>query len=271
MYRHIRFALAFLVYPSLLASCGDDFESRTKLTGYRTLGVEATPPEVKPDGRVELLAHDFDDGEDEIEYSWSLCLYSLGSSDNYDCADKDFEFDIGDTQQVTLDLGPDGLDLPSQLELFGSLPNLDGTTRDLERGYDFWIRLRSGPTDCHSCEIDTIKRLRIRDSDQVPNQNPVIEEFSVRGTPRRGETVTLRLNTNAPERYRDPDTGAAETEELLYTWYSSGGETDPPLSYGNDRETELKLPDHGDSVEVAVAVRDGRGGLAVERRVIELE
>ena len=197
MHKHMKLIGALTACPGLLLGCGDDFEPRTTLNGYRMLGVEAAPPEVTPDDSVVLTAHDFYDEEDPLEYSWSLCLYSLGSSVDFECLDKDLEFDLGDTQQVGVDLGPDGLDLRAQLDSYGPLSDAEGNVRDLETGFDFWVRLRSGPSECNSCAVDTVKRLRIRESNETPNENPVIEALSVQGTPHPGATVTLKLETVA--------------------------------------------------------------------------
>lgn len=84
-------------------------------------------------------------------------------------------------------------------------------------------------------------------------------------------TVELRVETNKPESYLDPLTGDKRTEEFLYTWYTSAGETDPGLTFGEEAKTRLELPDEPQEVEVTVAVRDGRGGLSVDRITFRIE
>jgi hypothetical protein len=128
--------------------------------------------------------------------------------------------------------------------------------------------LESGP-DCRGCTINTVKRLHLRETSEAANQNPVIEDFRVSGERSGKTTVTLQVDVSDPERYDDPTTGARVTEEYLYTWYSSAGETDPALTFGEVNSTKLKLSETDPSATVMVAVRDGRGGLAVSSLSIE--
>lgn len=259
-------AATLLALASILSvACEGDFESRTKLSGYRVVGIEASPPEVAPNSTVNLLVHDFYDGSEPLSYAWSLCPYSVGSAVNYECIDSELEVPIGSEPEITLDFGPNGLDLEEKLTLFQGVVNPDGTERSLEAGFDIWLRLDSGP-DCDGCKrIETVKRLRIRDNPrEAANQNPVILGLDISGDAVAGESVSVRVDVEAPESFRDPDTGEIREEEYIYTWYTTAGETDPGLTFGAERETELELPDESGEIEVMVAVRDGRGGMAVE-------
>lgn len=265
-------ALAPVVCGLSVGGCGVDFDPRTTLSGYRVLGIQASPPETTPDGSVQLQAYDYWDGDEPLSYRWSICPYSEGALVSYECIDAALETSVGQTPVVSVDLGPDGLELRQKLSELGTLPNADGTPRTFERGFDIWIRLQSGP-DCSECEsIETLKRLFIRQSDtQSPNANPVIESFEIVGNPERGRRVTLRVGVDEPQRYRDPAAGDEKTEEYLYTWYTTQGQTDPQTSYGETRESTLTLPSVAGSMEVMVAVRDGRGGLAVARQTIDVQ
>jgi hypothetical protein len=179
--------------------------------------------------------------------------------------------EIGSGSSAVLDLGPEGLGLRALSSSLGPALSPDGTERTLERGFDIWVRLRSGPV-CDGCEsIHTVKRVAIREATGVvPNQNPGIERFEVEGDAVTGGSIRLSLSTDAPEAYLDPETGEPDSEEYLYTWYSSGGETDPGLTFGDERQTELDLPDEPGPVDLFVTVRDGRGGLAVAAQTLQV-
>jgi hypothetical protein len=256
----------------LLGACGPDFDPRTKLSGYRVIGVQASPPEVTPDGTVELSAFDYNEGTegtDEVTYRWSVCLFSIGAAVGFDCIDPAAEIDLGTAPTARLDLGPGGLNLRAALDELGTVPNPDGSPRTLEDGFDVLVRLTSGP-DCEGCDrIETVKRVTVRESDALANANPTISSFEVEGPTQFGAKVKLRVQTNDPEPYVELATGEAQTEEYLYTWYTTRGETDPGLTFGEDQETDLGLIETG-PVRVFVAVRDGRGGLAVASQQIEV-
>lgn len=254
-----------------LTGCGPELGSQMLLSGYRVLGIEASPPEVRSDGSVTLSAVDYYDGEQPVNYRWSLCLHSYGTTADYECVDGDLEFALSDERELSVDFGPNGLDLASYLPTLLEYPDAEGEQRSLERGLDVWLRLQSGP-DCRSCEIDTVKRLTIRDSPQRPNANPVIREFSVgSGRLRRGATVTLEVTTDEPETFTTPGTDAEAAEQYLYSWYTNAGETKPTRSFGEERRTDLVLPDEPGPVFVSVTVRDGRGGFTSAEMTLDVE
>lgn len=255
-------AAASLLLP--LTGCDDEFASRTVLEGYRVVGVEASPPEATPSDAVLLTAHDFYDGSEPLSYQWSVCAVRDDDASGTDCADADYEFELGTESSVMLDMSREGLDFQSLLQDI----EVQGEPVDLQRGVDVWVLLDSGP-QCAGCErIRTQKRVRLREGEGAANQNPVIRSFDVIGDVEAGATVTLRVSADAPETYVDTDTGERVEEEFLYTWYTSGGETDPALTFGDTRETKLTMPKERGEVTLMVAVRDGRGGLAVETLVV---
>lgn len=254
-----------------LSACGSEFDSQMTLTGYRVVGVESTPPEVSPDDEVTLRVHESYDGDSPIEYKWTLCLYSVGAIDEYDCASSDLEYPLGNTAELNVDLGPDGLDLRRVLSELPAFPTEDGVPRSLNDGYPVWLALRSGP-DCRDCRhIDTVKRLTLSErADDRRNHNPVIDRFDVSGSREPGATITLSVEVDEPEQYVD-STGYRRREEYLYTWYTTDGKAKPTRSFGEARSSQLRLPDDANAVEVLVTVRDERGGFAVARRNIVVE
>lgn len=268
--RFSNLALAALALGGALAACTSPFDSQMMLSGYRVVGVEASPPEVGPEATVQLRVHDFHDGPEPVAYQWRVCLFSVGAGEAYACSDARLERELQGGTTTTLDLSPAGLDLRRTLEAFPGLANEDGTPRTFARGFDIWVKLRSGP-NCTGCEaIDTVKRVTVREPSAAPNANPIIGPLEVVGAPARGQSVTLRVDTDAPELYVDPASQESKREDYLCSWYTSGGKTDPIRTFDATRETTLTLPDEPGPLEVIVTVRDGRGGLAVSRRFIDL-
>ena len=242
--------------------CGDDFDPKSLVAGYRVLGVQAEPPETDPDGAVALTVFDTPPQGEAVRYRWSVCLWSFGPATDYACVDPALERSLdGDAATATLDLGPDGLDLRAAYERFGPVPDPNGVPLTLADGVDVWVILRSGPADGSGRQIRTAKRVHVRDGG-TPNQNPAMLELTHAGALEAGGVVTLRA-------LLDEDSLEPE-DDLLLTWYTSAGEVAPSISFGDDRETELTLPDAPGPIDVFVAARDSRGGLDVARATLEV-
>ena len=261
----------------LLTACGDDFEPRTLIDGYRVMGVGADKPEIAPDETVHLTAYDAN--TDGADYIWSLCLLSFGGELGFACADPSLEFPLdGSGREIDLDLsafGPDDLDLRALYDTYGPFPNPSGAPTTLDDGFEIYVRLVSGPSDGRV--IESVKRLLVRESGDAPNANPVIERFTVDreaegATGTAGSEVKLEvvIADDAEQPYVDPYTGRDTAEELLFTWYTTGGEFDPGLTFGDDRDTTLELPDEPGEIDVWVTVRDGRGGLSVAHTTVDV-
>lgn len=261
-----------LLAAGLTTACGEDFVSRTSLSEYSILGIETSSPEVSPSETLQVTAHDYSPDNAGVTYRWSLCPYSLGANLAYECAEGVPEIELSRDASFLLDLSPEGIDLKEVLDTTGTRPGVDGLPRSLETGFDIWLRLISG-SDCDGClTIESVKRLVIRQGEGPPaNNNPTIERFEVLGEAKAGTTVRLQVATDAPEDYATPSTEAAKTEEYLYTWYTTQGKTEPSLTFGDTQETELKLPDEAGPLEIMVAVRDGRGGMALARQTLQVE
>lgn len=278
-HRALRTALLFASAPLLTIACDEDFESRTLLSDYRVLGIQTTPPEVEPDATLDVQVYEYQQGDKDVVHTWSLCLYSLGALTDYACDDaQEATQQLSSTESFSLDLGPDGVDLRGRLDTLGDRFEADGNRRSLTEGFDIWLKLQSGP-DCNGCErIDSVKKLFIREAgdeaDQETNTNPTVQSFTVEGERSAGSTLTLALEADTPQIYNDPLTGETREEEYLYTWYSTAGETDPGLTFGEEQQTEWTIPNDaktGDTLELFVAVRDGRGGLSVEAQAVTVE
>jgi hypothetical protein len=256
-------AIHMMLALGLLAACGEDFEPRTTLDGYAVIGVEAERPELGPDEATVVRVHDHDTRGRAVRYAWSLCLYSFGAGVDFACADPALEIAVdADGPELAVDLGPDGVGVRALYDTYGPFPGADGRARTLEDGFDVWVRVESGVEGGR--QVRTVKRLRVREGDGY-NTNPGVDALTVEGVPTRGGTVTLSVEVpeDAEERYVDPVDGDARREALLFTWYTTDGETDPGLTWDDDHDTELTLPKTAGTVRLFVAVRDGRGGLTV--------
>ncbi|MDH5671490.1 MAG: hypothetical protein OEZ06_05025 [Myxococcales bacterium] len=261
-------ALAMLTW-----ACEDPgFESRVTLSGYRVIGIEADPPEAAPDDIVTLRVHDYQDNGEAVDYRFSLCLVDPGPDARYRCPDAALQLEVGDGPEVTLDLGPGALDLQTRLREAGdAASNTDGSAPSVEAGFDMLLSLDSGQ-DCDGCRrVQSVKRLRIRDADlSERNHNPVVLTFEAPAETAPGVDLPLSVEVEPPEAFQD-EQGETHTEQYLFTWYSSLGEAAPALTYADEQRTELPIPDDaepGSPITVAVAVRDGRGGLTVARRQV---
>jgi len=265
-------SLGLLAGP--LTGCDDDFEPRSHLIGYRVIGISADRPEIGPDDTVRLTVHDYDSEGRVADYAWKICFLSFGQADDYACADPALEFEIvADGPEADVDLGPDGFDLRGAFERFGPFPGADGQPTTLADGIDVQIEVVSGPQDGRI--IDSIKRMRVRDGG-TPNTNPGIAALTVDGradpaaaAPGADVELAVQIAPGSEEDYVDY-AGRQVTEELLLSWYTTDGELDADLTFGDDLDNTLTLPDASGPVEVFVAVRDGRGGLAVENVTIPI-
>jgi hypothetical protein len=254
-----------IVALAALSGCGMDFDSRTLLKGYRVLGVVAEPPAVGPDGQMQVTVADVNTAG--ATYSYRVCLFDLGPFAEYRCVSDQLEFSLeGQGNQVTVDYGPDGLNLRALYEQYGPFLGEDGQERTFEDGFSVLLTIESGPPDGR--RITTITDLRVRETN-TPNANPGITAFTVDGQPsaapaQPGAKVELAvtLADDALETYEDEFRGTI-TEEPVFTWYTTAGEVDPKVTFGDDRRTTLAVPkDQRGPVQVYVAVRDGRGGFA---------
>ena len=277
-----------IVLAFVASGCGDEFDSRTLLKGYRVLGVTSDPAEVRVGDVAQLTVHDIDTDGGEPTYEWSVCLYSFGAVVAFDCVDDSLELPLdaaGPT--ATLDLGPGGIDLvvfAAQANAIArtQVPDLDSDPIDLDAGHDIYLKLTSGPSGGR--KIRSAHKLTVRLDDPETgragprNHNPVIDAFTIDGedadaTAEVGGKVALALKLGAGsiETYDDEVRNEQAEEELVYTWFTTGGELDPPVTFGEGRESTLELPDEKGELTVFVTVRDGRGGLAVARHQIIVE
>lgn len=248
---------ALLLLAALAWGCGEDFPSRSLVEDYRLIGIVADQPEAPPDGQVTLRAIDLDPTGAPTTYTWSLCRWSFGAIEGYACVDPAFETPLAATDgRVTIDFGPAGVDFRRFYAEHGPFADATGAPLSLSDGVDVYVRLLAGPADA---PVHAIKRVRLRDGG-TPNRNPALGALSVEPA---GADVVLRLAVEpaAAQPFVDPVDGAPRSEALWFTWYTTAGSLDPPVTAVP--HTRLRLPDGAGPARVMVAARDGRGGLTV--------
>lgn len=246
-----------------LAACSDGLPPEWKITDYRIMAVVAEPPEVDPDGTVELVVADYDPERRPVTYEWSVCLLSFGSATNYACVDESLDYPIeGGGPTASIDFGPDGLNLRALYEAFGPVPNAAGEAQTLEDGFDVYVHVIS--RSAGGREESTYKRVRIREGDDL-NTNPITEGFTVDDAPpgpiRVGQDVEIKLVLADVEREVDPD---GNEESYLYQWLGVDG--DIPDVFGiPSNKIDYTAPDAPGIYPIFVVVRDRRGGTTFER------
>lgn len=256
--------LAWLALAALfLAACGDDLPPEWKITEYRVLAVVADPPEVDPDGKVALSVVDYDPAMNTATHTWSVCLFSFGSTANFACVDDQLDFALpsgGPTSAI--DFGPDGLGLRALYEQYGPVPNAAGELQTLEDGFDVYVHLVSRAANGR--EESTYKRVRVRDGDDL-NTNPVGDGFTIDeaapGPIPAKEKVKIKLELPDTDREVDPD---GDEETYLYQWLVVDGEIEEKFGFPSNA-IDYTAPKKPGVYPVFVVVRDRRGGTAVER------
>lgn len=288
----------------VLTACGDPvFEPRSKVLGYRVLAISADLPEARPDQQVKVRVYEYLPEEmGDPTREWSFCAFSLGSLHDYDCYDPSLEVPLGgDGDEVLVDLpvlfaaismgaGAAGIGLSDQT----------GAVVDLEQqGIPAYVRLKSGPADArHEAVFRILVRTRAPananpsiEGIRFPNLSGVVssapseatlelEVVMAEGGRETFDALDNRCYANALEDAGDDPvkrTAAYEgclepaTEDLIYQWFSTGGEFSNPIALNDDTETILELPEEDGPLHIWVVARDGRGGVAISDYMLEVE
>jgi hypothetical protein len=267
--------ITLLVIVSNLVACSD-FDPRSLLQAPRVIGVVAEPPEVGIGDSLTLTSVEY--GQDIEERTWSICLLSLGVFGDFACLDESLEVTLTEgTETVELSFTADGIDVFALLTEFSQSTEAQaaaancgdaciGRDGGMQTFLDLQIELKTRWAD--GSAMTTYKAVRVRFDDVERNQNPDISDLLVDGeaTPAAVSaktSVTLSVSNDVAvlQRYVD-DGGRAYDEEVTLTWYSTAGEFESAVTYGEDLDTVLILPATltTDTVEVLVVARDGRGG-----------
>lgn len=218
----------------------------------RILAMRAEPPEVMPGGSAVLEALVADPlGEGRVvSYAWGLCTPDPAAG-VASCAEPGRTVALGLGSAQTITIPADALDgLPPEVQ---------------EQGIDLFAVLSVSAevgADGEEARDDAFKRVRVSTS-TAPNRNPAIEslEAPTSGSGMEEEfPVTATPTAASLETYEGPV--STVTEEMRYTWLSSGGELDAAVSYG---APSTGVGSVNWTVEGAatlwVVLRDPRGGI----------
>lgn len=245
------------------AACSDGLPLEEEILDYRLLAVIADPPEVDPDGTVQLSVGDFDPMGGRVTYQWSLCLFSFGSATNYECVDPSLQSDLpGNGPTTSIDFSEDGYNLRALYEEFGPVPNAAGELRTLEDGFEVYVRVEATAAD--GKVESAYKRVWIRDGEDL-NTNPETFGWTIDDNPPGpvpGDTkVELKLDLGDEEREVDPD---GVVESYLYQWLIVDGALSVD-GFIPGNSIDYETPKEPGTYPVFVVIRDRRGGTAVER------
>ena len=162
---------------------------------YRIFGMQADPPVARPDEQITLTLYDAHPRHEELFYSWSVCLYSYGGASGFECVSPEFIHPIPneDSPRLTIDLGPEGLDLRGQMSAFEELPDVDGALPSLSRGHDIYISVQSGFNPQQLTK--TIKRVRVIDA---PGEEPLAQNPLITGWRLQSDTFGVEACERQP-------------------------------------------------------------------------
>lgn len=249
--------LGLLAATALLSGCDMNLTERALVDQLRVLGVKAEPPEATPGSEVALsaLVADPFGGGRPVTHTWGVCTPTpyVGVAS---CGDEGNTLPLGTGTAQTLTLATtllDGLDLESA-----------------EQGIDLFVVLAVNVPETVSEPAATelaYKRVRVSTSLE-PNHNPASATLLADGSATliaNGERVTLQatVSEDSVETFLNP-LGELEPEELKFSWFSTGGEWERALSFGDAitgaSENEWTPPEENPA-DVWIVIRDTRGGI----------
>ncbi len=308
-----------LVLAGLSSGCGDDgFDSKSVLQTYRVVALRAEPPELSLIESSVLSVYDFHPDELEgdrpsIEYSWRLCLFSLGSITQYDCLLEEIPLDDLLSEEMmsepsedaessslppanaSLTLNPAALlatlgeDLQMQMEQLEMGAGMLGSEMNFfESGIsEVYVKLTVEIEGEPNFEL--VKSMTISfDDERTPNQNPQLDEVSLSEDINEDESLpissTLELEVSAregsAEDYQTPQSAEdikegippeVITESLLVSYYTTSGEFDQAVKLVDDSMSELTLGEEPGEHLLYIVLRDGRGGVDLQRLAFKVE
>lgn len=278
----MRRAIPLWTAALLLGSCDEGFDPRSELTAYRVLGVQADKAEATPADTVRLRVFEYAPPPEagasapKPYYIWALCPFSLEGYTQFSCAVPELEiFRATDEPELVIDLPAT---FGEWLRRIQSMPMPEGAGEapalpDLKAGMTLYVRLFSGREGAGHAE--SVKRVYVRDPTDGPplNRNPDAVRILIGGRDDvvavpAGEEHTLRIEVDPSSIDLLPPEHAGDEpfrEELLYSWFTTGGELDGSVGLDEDVEAALKFPRDPGPVVLFCAVRDGRGGFDIVR------
>ena len=196
--------LMFFGLSSSILACGESIDLKSDYSlnqRYKVFGIRAEPPIIRPDDKLILTAYDHHPKLNDVAYSWSICLYSHGAADNFECLKDDLSLPLreGDNKaRVVVDFSEQNYDLRARLRALGQDLNREGKRRSLSDGLDIYVVLQSGTS---SSLVRTVKRIKVIDQEgQDPLAlNPSLEQWTISESEVVNRLPNCRVKPLGPE------------------------------------------------------------------------
>ena len=279
MRRPVFMLAAFLALVGV--GCGGQWADITLVERLRILGVRAEPPEIDIFGEVQLSALVGDpQGEGrELECTWAVCLFELGSvATDLACPGPDSFYLPGDCDSATLRMTELAAWLAEQGYPIGDI-DPDNPPMDMEElPLIVGLLVQAGEE-----QIKGFKRIGVRlaDKEEEFNKNPLLLGVTIGGTPwapgddpvevAAGQEILVvpRADESTRQTYLREDDDQERLEDFVFSWFTTSGEF-------LFRRTLLDIDSHGQRLDVNhwklppgvlvpqntiwLVVRDGRYG-----------
>lgn len=289
-------------------ACSSDSPTELLPASYidklRILAIKAEPPEAAPGENVILSALVADPwtGIRRVGYLWVQCDPSTEGALGNACAQQDTLRSLNPRELPEgVRVFPLFIDFAFYRAPFNSLDGLDVDSIERHRGLTATILLVAweggnledlqDPDVMRQSQM-AIKRIRIVDPQQTPNENPRLASLTLNGAPFDGLDIpevkagsTIELSATSTEESVQaftrilPDGSIEEqVEQNVFSWYTRGGRFTQGLSYSSRTQSGdpigLELPEletlPNDMLDVWVVLRDARGGTDWAKRRLKL-
>jgi hypothetical protein len=269
----------------LLLACGPELPRYGLLDGPRLLAVRADAPTLFETETTVVDALTYDPDGDPVGLSWSWCPWVGDANSGYACLVSEQDFTAAVPSATPYDLGTDATATWSydvaaaDLQAFCSasastLPPPKGSSFPPEctDRMTIWFRATAGVGDE---TIEAVKEVTLAfDTDVERNVNPaldrvLLDDISFDASPTATREDTLDWVAFPTEDAAQESAELGRTEELLWSWFSSAGESewqrtgtiDGEVSIHDASTNEWTAPDEAWDVDFAVVLRDERGGV----------
>lgn len=261
--------LLVIAVSTFASGCGkDNFPRYTTLSGFRVLGLKATPPETTPGSTVAMqaLLSDIGGGGRTVSYTVQLCSDpGIGFGSDPTCSGRsDTITSTGTINTLTANTYTAAVTLPNI-----TVPSNIFSSRNIVDQYNGVAYLVVYTFVAGTTQIVAFKRI-IASSKSIQNTNPSIIDMTVNNAsltalPNGTVTVYPSIVSGSQENFpvlNGNGTTSYFQENLTVTWFASDGSFSHQRSQntdGNSYSAPGSSPTDHATVLVGV-VRDGRGG-----------
>jgi hypothetical protein len=269
----------------LLLACAPEFPRYGLLDGPRLLALRADTPTLFPTETTVVDALTYDPDGDPVDLSWSWCPWVGDSNGGFDCLVAEGDLAAAVPSAVPYDLGTDPIATwpfavaVADLQAFCSaaaktLPPPKGAyfPPACTDSMQIWFRAIA---EVDGETTEAVKEVTLAFHAEVErNVNPALDRILLDGTslddtPSAAREDTLDWDAVPTKDAAQESAELGRTEELLWTWFSSAGDSlwqrtgtiDGEVSLDDASTNEWTAPDEAGDVDFAVVLRDERGGV----------